>query len=88
MQICNAPGKSTGVVTNTGITHATPASAYANSVSRNYEKDTDIIFPSQECTDIAAQLIEKGHDIEVSQMNVGNSKSMKNIHKKAYCHLF
>ena len=64
---------STGVVTNTRVTHATPACAYATSASRAWEADTDIIdislpiWPDRSnCKDIASQLIEKGHDIEVS----------------------
>ena len=63
-------GMATGVVTNTGVTHATPASAYANAASRVWESDSDM--PSEgpdggreNCSDIAMQLIEKGHDIEV-----------------------
>ena len=32
---------STGIVTTTRVTHATPASAYANSADRSWESDRD-----------------------------------------------
>lgn len=54
-------GKSTGLVTNTRITHATPASAYAHSSSRLYESDYDVHKLNANttvCVDIARQLIE------------------------------
>lgn len=47
-------GRSTGVVTNTRITHATPAVAYAVSGARYFEDDSGT--PTN-CTDIALQLI-------------------------------
>lgn len=59
------------MVTTTAVTHATPASAYANAASRVWESDGDmpsqgVIGPGRDnCSDIAMQLIEKGHDIEV-----------------------
>ena len=61
-------GKSTGVISNAAITHATPAAAYANSVMRAWENDADMRgFPfTRACKDIAMQLIEKGTDINVS----------------------
>ncbi|MDP3908242.1 alkaline phosphatase [Novosphingobium sp.] len=53
-------GLATGVVTTTGITHATPASAYAQTVQRDWESDADMpqAAKDQGCTDIARQLIE------------------------------
>uniref|UniRef100_A0A182QF74 alkaline phosphatase n=1 Tax=Anopheles farauti TaxID=69004 RepID=A0A182QF74_9DIPT len=47
-------GRSTGVVTNTRITHATPAVAYAISGARYWEDDTEL---PPGCVDIAAQLV-------------------------------
>ena len=35
-------GMSTGIVTTTRITHATPASSYAHSVDRKWESDVDV----------------------------------------------
>lgn len=52
-------GKSTGIVTNTRITHATPAAAYAHVSNRRWECDSYI--PKNldaPCKDIARQLIE------------------------------
>ncbi|KAG4078108.1 hypothetical protein HA402_002159 [Bradysia odoriphaga] len=47
-------GKSTGVVTTTRLTHATPAAAYAKSAHRNWEHDG--VTPKG-CVDIAHQLV-------------------------------
>lgn len=52
-------GKSTGIITNTRITHATPAAAYAHISNRRWECDSYIpktLDPA--CKDIARQLIE------------------------------
>ncbi|XP_055588240.1 alkaline phosphatase, tissue-nonspecific isozyme-like [Uranotaenia lowii] len=58
-------GRSTGIVTNTRITHATPAVAYAVSGARYWEDDEET--PSG-CVDIAAQLIhgEIGRNLTVA----------------------
>lgn len=63
---CVSVGKATGVVTTTSVTHATPAAAYASSVSRLYEAD-HLVPPiwADLCPDIARQLIERGHKINV-----------------------
>jgi alkaline phosphatase len=55
-------GKSTGIVTNTRVTHATPAAAYAISASRDWESNAP-----ENCNDIAYQLIhgEIGSKINV-----------------------
>nr|XP_019528286.2 alkaline phosphatase, tissue-nonspecific isozyme-like [Aedes albopictus] len=47
-------GRSTGIVTNTRITHATPAVGYAVSGARYWEDDEDV---PGECVDIARQLV-------------------------------
>ncbi|XP_066287013.1 alkaline phosphatase-like [Branchiostoma lanceolatum] len=59
-------GKSTGIVTTTRVTHATPAAGYAHS-SRYWESDSDLSAEAREnnCTDIAYQLVEEAPDIEV-----------------------
>lgn len=56
-------GKSSGLVTTSRITHATPASCYAHSADRNWENDRDIKQRNKEAysagvKDIALQLIE------------------------------
>eukprot|EP00058_Branchiostoma_floridae_P012708 XP_002598196.1 hypothetical protein BRAFLDRAFT_119115 [Branchiostoma floridae] len=60
-------GKSTGIVTTTRVTHATPAAGYAHTASRNWEADSDLTAEAREnnCTDIAFQLVEEAPDIEV-----------------------
>lgn len=65
-------GKATGLVTNTRVTHATPASIYAHVSERDWESDNSI---SQECrddpnnsnVDIAYQLVhgEEGKPLKV-----------------------
>lgn len=54
-------GKSTGIVTNTRITHATPGAAYAHNANRLFESDHDIHelgADSNACVDVARQLVE------------------------------
>ncbi len=62
-------GKSTGIVTTTRITHATPGAAYCHSYSRSLETFDGISFNEklklEGCKDIAAQLIEDNHFINV-----------------------
>lgn len=52
-------GLSTGIVTNTRITHATPAATYAHSMDRNFEHDGDAtdLANTAGCEDIAQQLL-------------------------------
>ncbi len=58
-------GKSTGIVTNTRITHATPAAAFARIANRDWEGNAGV--PAG-CEDIAQQLIwgEIGSKIDVA----------------------
>ena len=58
-------GKHVGIVTNTRITHATPAAAYARSADRNWEGDSNMKGVKGGCKDIARQLIEDNRDIKV-----------------------
>lgn len=59
-------GKSTGVVTSTRLTHATPAATFAHSAHRNWESDVDVIDEARgKCRDIAYQLIHNNSDIQV-----------------------
>ncbi len=57
--LAKAAGLSTGVVTTTRITHATPGATYAHSTERNWESDADMPdkAKSQGCKDIAQQLV-------------------------------
>ncbi|CAB1314351.1 unnamed protein product [Coregonus sp. 'balchen'] len=54
-----AQGKSVGIVTTTRVQHASPAAAYAHSVSRSWYSDDDIPSSArrQGCVDIATQLV-------------------------------
>jgi alkaline phosphatase len=62
-------GKSTGIVTTTRITHATPAGAYASVPSREMEAYDGRNFNANSqqdgCKDIAAQLIDDNSYINV-----------------------
>jgi alkaline phosphatase len=53
-------GRSTGIVTTTRLTHATPAATYAHTPERDWEGDSEM--PAEAlaagCKDIAAQLID------------------------------
>ncbi|MFZ4607859.1 MAG: alkaline phosphatase [Caulobacter sp.] len=58
--IAKAAGRSTGVVTTTRLTHATPAGAYAHTPFRDWEGDADMPPDAKDagCIDIARQLVE------------------------------
>lgn len=61
-------GKSTGLVTTTRVTHATPAALYAHSPSRYWEDDGKVPAAARTtCKDIARQLLEEepGRSINV-----------------------
>jgi len=60
LEIAEKAGMSTGVVTTTRITHATPAATYAHSPERNWEDDHDLPADAKaaDFPDIARQLIE------------------------------
>ncbi len=62
-------GLSTGIVTTTRITHATPGGTYAHTPSRNWESDVSTPAEAEAagCHDIARQLADfsHGHGIDV-----------------------
>jgi alkaline phosphatase len=69
--IFKAAGKSTGVVTTTRITHASPSGTYAHTANRDWESDADVKENNGDpniCHDIATQLIleEPGRNINVT----------------------
>ncbi|MDH4020175.1 MAG: alkaline phosphatase [Xanthomonadales bacterium] len=70
LELAESKGMSTGVVTTTKLTHATPAATYAHVPERDWENDRDLTDEARRngCTDIAAQLIEfpYGDGIEVA----------------------
>jgi len=60
LELAELAGRSTGIVTTTRVTHATPAAAYAKSPDRDWENDfllTEAAVKSG-CKDIAVQLVE------------------------------
>lgn len=57
MEAAESAGMATGVVSTARLTHATPAAAYAHSVDRNWENDSDVPAGCSQA-DIAAQLID------------------------------
>ncbi|PNF15816.1 hypothetical protein B7P43_G09886 [Cryptotermes secundus] len=64
-------GKSTGVVTTTRITHASPSGTYAHIANRDWENDAEVRNSGQDpdiCDDIAEQLVNRipGKNIKVS----------------------
>lgn len=63
-------GKSTGIVTTTTVTHASPSAVYAHSSNRNFECDADvsrIMNDTTNCQDIASQLVNNwpGNEFKV-----------------------
>ncbi|BFZ22884.1 hypothetical protein BsWGS_25923 [Bradybaena similaris] len=58
-------GKSTGVVTTTRLTHATPGASYSHSADRDWESDRLIPQSEKACEDIALQLVTRNQDINV-----------------------
>lgn len=57
-EIFHAMGKSTGIVSTARVTHATPATAYAKTVDRNFEDDSLLPEGCTQQADIATQLID------------------------------
>ncbi|KAG7176594.1 Membrane-bound alkaline phosphatase-like 2 [Homarus americanus] len=66
----NEAGKSTGIVTVTRVTHASPAGTFAHTAERHWENDDDVNdddYDSEKCDDIAEQLVlgDTGSKIKV-----------------------
>ncbi len=60
LELADAAGMATGIVTTARVTHATPASTYAHVPHRNWENDAALPAKAvaEGCRDIARQLIE------------------------------
>jgi alkaline phosphatase len=60
LELAATAGMSTGAITTTRITHATPAATYGHLPERNWEVDADLTAEAkaQGCKDFAAQLID------------------------------
>ncbi|KAL9968703.1 hypothetical protein ACROYT_G020821 [Oculina patagonica] len=83
LTLAERAGMSTGIVTTTRATHATPASAYAYSVDRDWESDADIkakaLDDGSKCKDIALQLIEYPYGDGIEVMFAGGRREL--MHK-------
>lgn len=70
VELAETAGLSTGVVTTTSITHATPGATYAHAPERRWENDTRLTEAAKAdgCQDIAQQFIDfnVGDGIEVA----------------------
>ncbi|MFV0278975.1 MAG: alkaline phosphatase [Parahaliea sp.] len=66
LELAELAGKSTGVVTTTRVTHATPGSTYAKTASRLWEDISDMPQDAIDggCTDIALQLVQFEQNLE------------------------
>jgi len=74
-EIMSEMGKATGIVSTARITHATPASAYAKSVDRNFEASVPEGCDAQK--DIATQLIDA---MEAGVIDVAMGGGRRNFH--------
>ena len=70
LEVAEALGMSTGIVSTARITHATPAATYAHSPNRDWESDAELSEEAKTngCRDIARQLVEfpYGDGLEVA----------------------
>ena len=80
LEMAEEKGLSTGVVTTTQVTHATPAACYAHTAHRDWEGDDDLPAGAT-VPDIARQLIEfpYGNGLEVA-LGGGRSKFLPVTH--------
>ncbi len=60
LELASTAGMSTGAITTTRITHATPAATYGHLPERNWEVDADLTAAAKAegCKDFAAQLVD------------------------------
>lgn len=78
LELAEISGKKTAIVTNTRVTHATPAATYAKAPERNWEDTSDMPKKAikQGCLDIAHQLV---HFEMLLEKKVNNGKDHQNI---------
>jgi alkaline phosphatase len=79
LEMAEKRGMSTGVVTTTGVTHATPAALYAHSPSRKWESDAKLSAGARQADfpDLARQLIEFDHGDGVDVVLGGGEKHFR-----------
>ena len=76
-ELAKAGGRSTGAITTTRITHATPASTYAHTPYRDWEGDANMSpqAKAEGCIDIARQLVEAPYGVTLDvAMGGGRSR--------------
>lgn len=76
-ELAKTAGRSTGAVTTTRITHATPASTYAHTPYRDWEGDENMPAEAKAegCIDIARQLVERPYGVTLDvAMGGGRSR--------------
>ncbi|GGD03479.1 alkaline phosphatase [Aquisalinus flavus] len=56
-ELAEQAGMAVGVVSTARLTHATPATVYSHSASRDWESDADLPEGAEACPDIASQLL-------------------------------
>lgn len=70
LEVAEALGMNTGIVSTARITHATPAATYAHTPNRDWESDAELSAEAKAsgCKDIARQLVEfpYGNGLEVA----------------------
>jgi len=74
-------GKSTGVVTNARVTHASPSAAYSHIASRDWESDANIRSSGEDptkCDDIAKQLVLKDPGKNIKVILGGGRREFRN----------
>ena len=66
-ELAERAGLSTGIVSTTRITHATPASTFAETPMRNWEDNSELPESASGCPDIAVQLLDwpEGDGLEI-----------------------
>jgi alkaline phosphatase len=75
LDLAEIAGLSTGIVTTTRVTHATPAATYAKSVERDWEDPSEMPQKAidQGCEDIASQLINYEANLEARYQAVDSN---------------
>lgn len=86
-------GKSTGIVTNTRLTHATPAGAYAHVLDREWEAYDGKKFGkdlyNQGCRDIASQFVdENAHMINVNLKHTRPFQDLETYPPRGFIFIF
>ncbi|XP_048583897.1 alkaline phosphatase, tissue-nonspecific isozyme [Nematostella vectensis] len=77
LKLAEEAGMATGIVTTMRVTHATPASLYAHSPSRNWESDMRKemeVSDAQKCKDIAQQLVDFQDSFQQQSLYNGNDE--------------